>query len=183
MICMITEPPIARLAFLQRVANLGSDFFDAPTVRLDDQVCDLAIQRIPDLHKLLQHAFIVAVVEQRPIATALGAIQLLLDAGMKVDDVTSRAQPAAAVGVQHRTTTGSEHYPLTLRELIDDFYLAFAKALLTFLLEDKGNIDPGSILYFLVAVDEVEVQESGQLTADGGLARTHRADQNHIARQ
>ena len=57
---------------------------------------------------------------------------------------------------------------------------SLAKAGLAFFLENIRNVDPGAMLDLGVAVIELQMQQLGELLADGGLARAHRADEEDV---
>ena len=55
---------------------------------------------------------------------------------------------------------------MTLSQLADDLALAHAESRLSFLLENVGDIDARALLDFRVAVDEIELEVSGELFTD-----------------
>ena len=80
-------------------------------------------------------------------------------------------------GVLHGAAAGREHDARHLRQLVDHVPLPGAEAGLSLALEDVGDVHAGAAFDDLVAVEELELQFLGELAADGGLARAHRADQ------
>jgi len=164
------------------LGNIAGDGLNSSAIGLYDEVGDFTIQGIPNLHQSFQDTFLVTVLQQRPGSATPGTIKLLSDRREKVDDETTGAEVAAIVVVQYRSAAGGQHDALLLRQFINHFGFALAKPFLTFLFEDKCNIHAGAPLDFLVAVEEVEMQQSRKLATDSRLARAHRADEKQILR-
>jgi hypothetical protein len=110
------------------------------------------------------------------------ARQLLVDAGVQVNDEAPRPQMVPILQIHDGAAAGSKDDTFPLGKIVDDFRFPPAKAGLTFFLEDERNIDSRARFNFLVAIDKLEVQKSGQLPPDGRLSRTHRADEKQILR-
>ena len=104
---------------------------------------------------------------------------------MVVCDEHDRAalrEPLAILGQQHRAAAGREDDCRRLAESVSITSRSrIAKARLALVLENVGDIDAGARLDFGVAVDERQSEQPGQCPPDGGLARAHRADQEHVA--
>ena len=66
------------------------------------------------------------------------------------------------------------------REFGDDLLFAVAEALLTFVFKDGGDVHPGTALYLVVAILELEGQGFSELTANGGFAGSHGADEKDV---
>ena len=71
--------------------------------------------------------------------------------------------------------------PVRLPLPVEGFLLADPEAGFSFFLENECDIDAGSGLDIRVAVVESKAQHACQMAPHGGLARTHRADQKHVA--
>ena len=57
--------------------------------------------------------------------------------------------------------------------------VALAKTVLSFLFEDKTNIDAGLFLYFEIGIVKLHTQFLAESPPDRGLSGAHRADQKH----
>ncbi len=96
-------------------------------------------------------------------AAAAGALELLLDGGVQVDDEAARSRAArGSPAVEHRAAAGGQHdaggrvrSAITSRSRL-------RKPLLAFLLEDEGDVDAGARLDLVVAVDELHAERAGQ---------------------
>src|SRR5690606_33798271 len=161
---------------------LAGDGVDAAAVGLDDEIGDLAVERLAHGHELREHLLARPVLEQGTLASAIGALELLPDAGVQVDDEAARAEAAAAVGVEDGAAAGREDDALPLGELVDHCRLAAAEAGLALFLEDERDVDARAPLDLLVAVDEVEVEQLRELPPHRGLARAHRSYEEQVLR-
>ena len=126
-----------------------------------------------------QNLFRVIVIEQRALPVHSCSLQLLRDAGAKVDNDTPPGQVLAIVGIQDSASTGCQNDVADLRKLIDRVSLSCTKALLTFLFKNETDIDTRALLNFEIAIEELFVEFASKRTADSGLARAHRPDQKH----
>ena len=77
----------------------------------------------------------------------------------------------------HRAAACRKHNVIAFRQVADDRRFTPAKTVLAFFLEDKRNVDARAALDLVIAVDELEVQGTSQLPADGRLACAHRANE------
>lgn len=100
------------------------------------------------------------------MSAVAGPLELLLDAGVQVDDTAALNQTFAILGPQYGPATGRDDDPAELRQGIYDLALSLAKTGLAFFLEDVRDVDAGPVLDFSVAVVEIEMQQPGQLTPD-----------------
>src|SRR5210317_379167 len=107
----------------------------------------------------------------------LGALHLLLDGRIKVDDEPASREPVAAAGVEDGAASRCQDDTLSCRYFIDHNRFALAKARLALFFKDEGNIDACACFDLVVAVDELQVQLPRELPTDGRLAGAHRAVQ------
>ena len=121
-----------------------------------------------------------AIIEQRPIPALARARELLINRRIQVDHEAARTQVIPVLRFDDGPAAGRKNDTVFLRQLIDDSCLAFAKPFLAFLFEDEGDVDAGARLYLVVAVHEVEMQQSRELSADGRFACAHRADKKDV---
>ncbi len=94
--------------------DFAGDGLDTSAVSIDDQVGDLPIERIAGRHQFFEDFFGIAVFQYRPVASALRALQLLFDAGIKVNDVTARAEMVAGFRICYGAAAGSKDHAVFL---------------------------------------------------------------------
>jgi hypothetical protein len=87
---------------------------------------------------------------------------------------------ATIIGIDDGTASRRQNDVIHLRQVVDCGSLAFAKPLFSFLFENERNIDARPRLNLVIAIDESQVQRPRKLPPDGGLAGTHRADEENV---
>ena len=172
------RPPHADSKFVE---DLVRDRVDLAAVGFDGEVGDLAIKRVAGRHQRFEDGPGVIVGEQRSFAASPGTRQLLIDARMQVDHEAPRAEVIAVLWIHDNATARREYYAITFRQVVDCLRLALAKAFFALFLEDKRNVDTGPSFDLLVAIDEVEMQQTRELAADRRLAGPHRAYQKYVS--
>lgn len=145
-----------------------------------DVVRDLAVQRVALAQQLGQARARIGGAQQRPVVVAGGALELALDRRFQIDDRAPVMQVPPILFAGDRTATGGQHDMPALRQGIDDLLLAQPETGLALDVEDPGNVGAGAGLDFVVGVDELPAQQISQLATDGGLAGTHRPDQENV---
>jgi len=176
----ITKHAGRGLSLSEPLEYLVCDGSNLATVRLDDQIRNFPVHRIPYTHEILQYLPRIAVFEQRPAAATLGSRQLLVYRRVQVDDKTPTAQVAAVLRVDYSAATRREHDAFDLRQVVNDFGFSLTKSFFTFFLEYERNVDARTRFDFVITVHEVQVQHSRKLSADGRFACAHRADQKQV---
>ena len=164
------------------IENLVRYSLHLAAIGIDNKICYLTVKRVALLHEGRQDFLAIAVFEQRTLAPALRALQLLLYRGVEVNDEAARTKVAAVLRVDYGAAAGGQDDAFLPGQVVDGLGFSLAKALLAFLFEDKRDIHSRARLDFVVAVLEFQVQQAAQLPADSGLARTHRAYQEYILR-
>ena len=115
-----------------------------------------------------------------PVAALAHALCLLLERRLEVDHETPLVKHGAILRQQNGAAAGGEHDGTLARDVLDDFALALAKAVLAFAGKDVRDIDAGARLDLRIAVAKRRAQQPREMFADGGLARAHRADQEDV---
>lgn len=165
--------------------NATQDFIDhaggAAAVGLDDEISDFTIQRIAFLYQLFQSLARIFSAHEWPVGVAPNAPEQMVDRGAQVDDGTVCCKFGAIGRIKYGATPGGKHHVLLLHEFSQHAFFAGAKSGLAFQFKDQGNADASVPLDFMVTVVKAEMQVARELTADGGLARTHGSDQKQVA--
>lgn len=152
------------------------------SIRLDDKVSDLPIQRITILQQCLEYRAGIAIFKQRSLPALVGACKLLLDRRVQVDNETATTKPASALRVDDRTAARRQHDAVNSGQVINRRRLTLAKPGLTLFLENKRYVDTGTRLYFVVAVHKRQVQCTCELSTNRRLASAHWTNQKYIFR-
>ena len=88
----------------------------------------------------------------------------------------------AAVRIEHRAAAGGEHDAVHGGELGDRLLLARAKSRLAFDLENERDAHAAPPLYFVVGIEEAQLEAPGEQPPDGRLAGPHQADEEDVPR-
>jgi hypothetical protein len=79
-----------------------------------------------------------------PVARATGAIELLIDAGAKIDHRAAVAKASPIIRIQHGTAPGCDHPVAEFGQRGNRFFFTFTKAGLAFPVKNIGNIHTGT---------------------------------------
>ena len=152
-------------------------------VRLDDDVRNLTVQRIPYDHQIHERLARIGFLQQRTITIARGAVELLLDRRAEINHPTTSAQCVAIILPQHRTATGRQHDAPHPTQVYDGSVFPFAKPLLTLDIEYQRNAGAGTLLDLLVGIPKGKTKLLGEQAPDGAFTGTHRAHENDVFHQ
>jgi len=111
----------------------------------------------------------------------LGARQLLLDGGFKINHNTAGGETITRFPGFDGTTACRQDDALLLGQFVNDFFFAIAKASFAFDIKNPAHIRSGASLNFLIGIEELHVELLSQLTANSAFAGTHRPNQKDIA--
>ena len=134
----------------------------------------LPVEGFSHLHELGQAHGRIGGEQQRTVAAAARALNLLLHGSLEVDRRATHAERGAVLGEEHGAAARGEHDARPARQVLDDLLLARPKARLAFLFEDEVDVDTGAAFDLDIAVDERPVTEPRERPADGRLAGAHR---------
>src|SRR5690606_41809369 len=103
-------------------------------------------------HQLAQRAFWIRGVEERTVSAVAGPLELLLDAGVQVDDTAALNQTFALLGPQYGPATGRDDDPAELRQGIYALALALAKTVRALCPDGVRDLDSAPVPDFGAAV-------------------------------
>ncbi len=132
------------------------------------------------MQQLSQARARVSGLQQGPILVTRRALERTLDRGFEIDHRTALMQMAAIARTHNGPAACGQHNMAPLREHINDMLFALTKAVFTLNIEDPWNVGTGTRLDFMIRIEELPMQQLGELPANGGLARAHGPDQINV---
>src|SRR5690606_32312760 len=131
-------------------------------------------------HQLAQLGFGIFRVQQGTLSAMSSTLELLLDAGVEIDDTPAGGQTIAVLRQQDGASAGGHDDTGQACQRVDDLALSLPEPGFAFLFEDVGDIYASAVLDLSIAVVEVQSQESRELAANRCLSRAHGADQENV---
>ncbi len=165
----------------QALQQLLDQRADALAPGVDDQVGDLAVERVAHALQLLELRERIVGGEQRPRLVVPGALVEVARLRPQIDHEAARREQRAVLGLQHDPAAGPEHDVLQGGEAVDHLRLARAEARLAFDLEDDLHANAGAPLDLVVGVVEGLPEPARELARDRRLAGAHEPDQEDVA--
>ena len=118
--------------------------------------------------------------QQWTILISRRALQRALNRRFEIDHRATFVQVTTIRLTHDGATARRQHDMTTLREHINDMLLALTETGLTLDIEYPRNVGAGTRLDFMIGIEELPMQQLGELPADGRLARAHGPDQINI---
>src|SRR5687768_9020938 len=165
----------------QRARDLACDGGGRTAVGADGDGGDRAVERAAQEREFLEPGAPVGTCQQRPVSALARALELLLDRRVQEDDRAARGEPLAVLGQEHGPAASRKDDAGGRGQRVDHVALADAETLLALALENVGDVDARARLDLGIAIGEWQPEPPGQGTADRGLARAHRANQEDAA--
>ena len=173
-----------RRAGIRHHAQAIEDFLDDDLVqhfaRLHGDV-GLGIDRIADIHQLLQRGGRIGGFQHRPVGAPLDAFHQHLEIGLEPDRDGLGADQRAGVGIHIGAAAGRQHLRAAFEQPRDHARLAGAELGLAAGLENIRDRHAGRFLDLGVGIDKGQPEPAAELAADRGLARAHHADKHDRA--
>jgi len=136
------------------------------------------IHRLALFGEARQRCRTISTPEQGTRVSAARSFGENIDRSVKPDGNRPLVEQVSRSRVDESPATGSNDAHLTLNQPRDQAAFAVAKVGFAVAFEQFGGRRPRSLLDRHVAVDEGKAKPLRQATADGGLPRTHQADEN-----
>ncbi len=152
-------------------------------IRLDHNVRDFTVQRIPHSHQIGENLPGIGRLQQRTVAVPGGAVELLLNRGTEVNHPPASTQHLAVIRPEYRAAASCQHDALYLTQLLDGGMLPLPEALLALYIEYQRDACTGALFDLLVGIPKREAKLLGEQAPDGAFASPHRAHEDDVFNQ
>ena len=148
---------------------------------INNDVCGLPIQGVPNSVKLFQSRQRVGHVQQGAIPIMPSALIEQNRGNIQIDHPPGFVEPSAIFRVDNNAPPCCQNNSIRSGELLDSLSLPPPKAFLAFDFKDGRNRNTGSIDDLMVGIQERPRQAFGDLAPDGRFSSPHQSDEIYVA--